>query len=185
MRHLAKHRPALLPALLIVLGVCLLQGCLYIPTFNATVGGKDAEKLVGPGKPLQAGISTREQVKKVLGQPFSETSDGRFVVYSWLKRKGLLVYPFCFTAEPQDRSFATTFEFDTNGLLVDYATEEGPRVGFLFSPATGHKFIPQRVMIHQQELRLQNHPELLKRFRTATRPAPAPPGPQYRTTPSQ
>ncbi|MEA2734173.1 MAG: hypothetical protein QOE14_624 [Humisphaera sp.] len=166
-----QTRRVIVPMMLLAVGVWLLQGCLYIPMFNATVGGKEATRYVGEsgsGKPLERDLSTSHDVRRMLGNPHFATTDGRFLVYSWLKRKGVMIYPQCFAAEPEDRSFALTFEFDRDGVLRETQIEEGFRMGYLFSPPRGRKFVPFRVTIHQKELELQDRPELLKQFRAAT-----------------
>ena len=169
----------LIPGSLVIVGVWLLVGCIYVPTFNVTVSGKDATKSVGAtgsGKKLQPGRGTRENVQQVLGKPYFATSDGRFWVYSWERRKGIQVWPLCFTGGPEDDSFAMTLEFGADGVMRDFELEQGLKRGYLFSVADADQFVPTRVMIHQRELDLEkHHPELLEEFRAATRGARRPP----------
>ena len=164
-----------LPLGLLFIGVYVLVGCIYIPTFNATTGAKDARNYVGAAneatKPLKLGMSTRANVHKVLGKPFFRTTDGRFVVYSWKKQKGLLVYPQCFSALPEARAFAMTLEFDSEGVLRSFDVESQQGYAYIGSPPNAKQFTPYRVTIYQMELNLQDQPEKLAQLRAATRAA--------------
>jgi hypothetical protein len=165
-------RRFMMPLLLAGLGVYLLVGCIYVPTFNATIGGKDATKavgLVGSTKRLLTGMSTRVIVRRVLGEPYFATSDGRFMVYSWKRQKGLVVWPLCFAAEPEAKAFAMTLEFGSDGVMTAFDLESQQAPGYLFSPPNAPRFKPMRVTLHQQELDLRDQPHLLEQFRATTR----------------
>jgi hypothetical protein len=163
-----------LPIALIVIGIALLEGCIYIPTFNMAVGGKDATKSVGPAgskKHLQPGMSTRQNVQRILGKPFFASTDGRYLVYSWKKQKGFLFYPLCFMAAPEDDAFAMTIEFGGDGVMKGFDIEKGYQQHYLFDLPHSRKFVPYHVTLYQTELNLQDHPKELERFRAATRAA--------------
>jgi outer membrane protein assembly factor BamE (lipoprotein component of BamABCDE complex) len=189
-------RRTIAPLMLVALGIWLMAGCLYIPTFNATVHGPDASESVGgegSTKPLKPG-ATRDAVQRVLGKPYFATSDGRYWVYSWEKRKGILVWPLCFSAKPEDRAYALTLEFKDNDIVHDFMLEQGHATVYLWDVRNEDRFVPPRVMVHQMELKIaRDHPEMLEEFRATTRrtmpqvPAPQrgspppPAGPTYRT----
>jgi hypothetical protein len=157
----------LLPATLAFVGVYLLVGCIYLPTFNAVVDGPDASAKVGEAssdKTLRVGISTRDDVRRVLGKPFHETADGRLWVYSWKRQKGLLVYPLCFQAFPENKAYATTIEFDERDVIVRHETEVNEGRAYLLSPAAADRFTPARVMYWNVWLRLQANPQLYDRL---------------------
>ena len=182
-----------LPALaLIVVGIWLTSGCIYIPTFNATVTGKNAANSVGQAgskKPITPGTSTRDQVLKVLGKPFYQTSDGHYLVYSWERRKGILIWPLCFHGAPEDISYAMTLEFAPEGLLTAFNIEEGEeRSSGYIDPPDADRFVPARVLTYQGQLEIENR----SKFGVPVPPvAPAnpsasprpPPGTPYRTAP--
>lgn len=161
-----------LPLGLIGAGLWMLVGCIYIPTFNMTTGAKDATKSVGDAhsdKRLRPGVSTRRNVRKLLGKPFFATADGRFLVYSWKKQKGLLIYPQCFMVLPETDAFAMTLEFGADGVMSGFDVERQPGMASLFSVPNAKRFVPYHVTLHQMELNLQGQPEMLQQFRAATR----------------
>ena len=184
MRHLAKHRPALLPALLIVLGVCLLQGCLFIPTFDKLKSGKDVSKAVGDAnsrKRLRVGVSTLDDVIAVLGPPHYATPDRSEVAYVWTVTNGIWVWPFCFTAYPQEGKRALVLDFD-RGLLRSYRVEK--MNGNWYTPTVTWFPVRERMLPFTMPPPPGSSPPAAPPPSAPTAPAP-PPGPQYRTTPSQ
>jgi hypothetical protein len=185
-------RRSLVPLALIALCIWLTSGCIYIPTFNMTATGKDATQSVGnAGSKMKITPgATRDQVLRVLGKPFFSTSDGQYLVYSWERRKGILIWPFCFQASVEDQSYAMLLEFDPQGLLSSFDLQKGRKQAELFELPDSDRFVPVTAKLHQMELDIQrNHPEQLEEFRAATRrsiPAPLhppPPGTPYRTEP--
>src|SRR4051794_7620349 len=67
------------PASLALLGAGLLSGCLFIPTFNATIEGKNVAGEVGDAdsrKPARVDHATIQDVYRVLGPPQFATDDG-------------------------------------------------------------------------------------------------------------
>ena len=169
LHHVARR--IVLPLVLIGAGVWLLVGCIYIPTFNMTTGANDATKSVGDArseKRLRPGFSTRQHVRKVLGKPYFSTPDGRFLVYSWKKQKGLLIYPQCFMVRPEAEAFAMTLEFDADGVMSGFDVERQQGNRYLFDVPNAKRFVPYRVMIHDMELKLQDQPHLLQQLRAST-----------------
>src|SRR3712207_1613261 len=100
-----KLRPLLAPIALIVIGVWLLAGCVYVPTFGTTTSGRNAGKSVGPAnsdRPLRVSRATLDDVLKVLGRPPHATAEGRVLAYPWRVRHGVSIWPLCFAADSVD-----------------------------------------------------------------------------------
>src|SRR5689334_19650758 len=92
----------LLPTCLIALGVFLLVGCLYIPTWEIIRDHADVKRVAEQkgSQKLVAHRTTRQVVESMLGKPPLSTSDGRVVGYLWNTSSGYWVYPQCFSAIP-------------------------------------------------------------------------------------
>src|SRR5687767_2486649 len=176
------------PAVLALLGVTLLVGCIYIPTFNATVDGPDAASKIGPAdskKPLRVGRSTRRDVERVLGKPYFTTSDGRLWVYSWRRRNGVYFYPLCFRGGAMDDAFASVIEFNERDVVERFENEtrRGDR-DYVPETSSARRFTPYRAMMWDAWVRVQANPslldanppekreELLRRIKAATQPSP-------------
>ena len=92
---------ALIPLALVLFGLWLLSGCIYIPMFGRTIQGTDVANKVGDGnssRPLRTGQSTRQDIIRVLGQPTAEKPDGSALAYGWRVQNGFTVWPLCFLA---------------------------------------------------------------------------------------
>ena len=114
---------ALAPVLLAALGVWLLVGCLYIPTFNRRVSGRDVSPEVGDERskrPVRVNHATRADVVKVLGQPMLTSYDGRRVAYHWTTMHALWVWPLCFQAYPENETRTLVLTFDEGDTLSAY-----------------------------------------------------------------
>src|SRR5687768_2214030 len=116
------HRRAriALPVALIVLGMWLLVGCVYIPTFGTTVSGKNVAGSVGPKasrKPVRISLSTVTDVVRVLGEPPHATSDRRVFAYPWTVRNGIAVWPLCFAAYSVRGTRTLVLRFDEQHVL--------------------------------------------------------------------
>lgn len=114
------HRRLVAPLLFIVVGVWLLTGCVYIPTFGRRVSGIDATRYVGPAhssKQLCMDRATRDDVLRVLGRPYYISSDERAVVYWWRIQNGLTVWPLCFGGYPVYGERTLVLRFNTDGRL--------------------------------------------------------------------
>ena len=123
-----KHPRLLLPAALAGVGVYLLVGCIYIPTFNATTDGKNHASKVGDAKsrkPIRVGRTHRDDVMRLLGPPPFVTPDGRGAVYPWRALRGVWVMPLCFMVEGMHRYRAMYLTFDANGYLERFQVESG------------------------------------------------------------
>jgi outer membrane protein assembly factor BamE (lipoprotein component of BamABCDE complex) len=104
----------LLPLALILLGIGTLSGCLFIPAFNPTIEGRNAAKEVGDAgsrTPIQVGRATRADVLRTLGHPWQTNEAGTKWMYEWSVRNGLVVWPLCFQAYPQDGKRTLVLEF--------------------------------------------------------------------------
>lgn len=106
-------------------GTWMLVGCIYIPTFNKRVTGRDVSRQVGQAdstRAVRVGRATRADVVRVLGEPTNVSTDGRHIAYSWTVLNGLWVFPLCFRATPQHETRALVLTFDANDTLVSYET---------------------------------------------------------------
>jgi hypothetical protein len=118
-----SKRKLLLPTGLAALGVWVLVGCVYIPTFGPTVRGRNASGEVGPAgskKPIRVSASTLEDVIRVLGEPPLATSDRRVVGYPWSVRNGYLVWPLCFSGDSIYGNRTLVLRFDEQQVLRSF-----------------------------------------------------------------
>jgi len=110
------------PFLLLLAGMWLLIGCIYIPTFNRVIKGEDPQKKVGYGqskRPLRVLHSHRDQVVQLLGEPLA-SADQRVLTYAWQVEKGVKIWPFCFTAESVKSARTLVLRFDEDGTLRSF-----------------------------------------------------------------
>jgi hypothetical protein len=125
-----KPRRLLLPIVLVISGVVLLHGCIYIPTFNKHHSGVDASKQVGgvgSRNTLRVGSATRADVERVLGPPRYVSADGNEVAYTWLVQSGVWL-SICFGSNEVTSMRAMVLTFDGD-LLRSARVEKNP--GFL------------------------------------------------------
>jgi hypothetical protein len=118
-----KRLRLVMPATLAGVGVYLLVGCIYIPTFNGVKTGKNYSKLVGDAKsrkPVRVGRSTVEDALRILGVPFSRKGDGEALAYTWTVQTGVAVWPLCFHAESMQGYRTLVLRFDANRRLASY-----------------------------------------------------------------
>lgn len=109
-----------LPVVLIALGVAALSGCLFIPTGDKLVSGRDVADDVGDAKskrPVRVGTATRDDVIRVLGQPEYATESRDRVLYTWRVHNGVWFYPLCFKADPNFGMRLIELSFDDAGVL--------------------------------------------------------------------
>jgi len=136
-------RRALPPLLLAAAGAWLLVGCIYVPTFNTVVSGKDVSPRVGgerSKRPLRVGGATRSDVVRVLGEPKLVSNDGLRVAYPWTVMKAVMV-SICFPALPHQETRALVLTFDERDTLVSYEiTHEG--WGLRLDPTPGAPELP-------------------------------------------
>ncbi|MBV8779753.1 MAG: hypothetical protein JO353_00015 [Phycisphaerae bacterium] len=108
----------ILAVAVIVVGLIVVEGCIYIPTFNATVRGKNATNIVGSAqsdRPLRVGMATLRQVRNALGLQYWSATTKNSYSYMWEVQNGLWVGPLCYI--PQHGVRTMTFEFDDSGIL--------------------------------------------------------------------
>lgn len=132
------RRQIILPLILIVLGVCLLEGCLFIPTFDTLKKGEhDAAKQVGGAnsrKPLRVGMATRGQIEKLLGPPNFYAPDGSRTAYTWRVTEGIWIAPLCFYANPRNRERMLLLQFDHEGVLQRFRIDKDAQT---YQPPSG------------------------------------------------
>jgi len=115
-----NYRGLALPTVLITLGVALLQGCLFIPTFNKVQEGENVTKKIGDSgsrKPIRINRATRADVERVFGPPRAISQDGREIAYGWRVLEGAWVMPLCFAVDDQRGVRAAILTFDDAGVL--------------------------------------------------------------------
>jgi hypothetical protein len=115
-----NYRRLALPIALLTFGVALLQGCLFIPTFNKVQEGENVTKKIGDSgsrKPIRFNRATRADVERVFGPPNYASADGLRVAYSWRVLEGVWVMPLCFAVEDQRGQRAAVLTFDDGGVL--------------------------------------------------------------------
>lgn len=118
--QLCRARRIALPFGLLALGVWLLNGCIYIPTFNRTVEGKNLRNKVGSAhshRPVKIGVSTAHDVVRELGKPYRQTEDGRVLCYTWKTQAAATVWPLCFDYYSIDRWQTLVLRFNDKGVL--------------------------------------------------------------------
>jgi hypothetical protein len=111
---------AWLPLALVVAGVSLLSGCIYIPIPERTIAGTNvAAQIGGPNssKPLRLGRTHRQEVLRVLGEPAHRSPDGREMTYTWGVQVGIWVWPLC--GHPNTGGHELTLKFNEAGVLLD------------------------------------------------------------------
>jgi len=115
-----NFRRSILPLALIGFGIWLTSGCIYVPMFGRTIKGNNAAKQVGDQKssrPIRLNYATREQVVRVLGQPYAQRPDGTALAYTWRVQNGFTVWPLCFSGYSVDGQRTLVLRFDESGVL--------------------------------------------------------------------
>ncbi len=120
----------LLPMLLIALGLSLLIGCFYIPTFERSVSSaqKDFRKLVGQenDRPLRVGYANRTEVLRLLGPPPLISADRSAIGYLFETRQGYWVWPICFSAESaNNKVYGLRLDFGSDDVLRKFKVASG------------------------------------------------------------
>jgi hypothetical protein len=124
---MTQRRRLVRPVALLALGIWLLQGCLFIPTFNAVKEGENLSKKLGDAasrRPIRIGVTTRDQVVAILGPPPFVRPDGTAAAYDWTVTNGIWVWPLCFTAYAQEGKRALVLGFDESGVVRSYRVEK-------------------------------------------------------------
>ncbi len=126
-----------MPAVLILAGLVILTGCIFIPGFHETVEKTDVAAKVGDAgsnRPLRVGYATREQIVAMFGVPQYADNTGRRIGYEWTVRNGMWIVPLCFTATPRLGFHGIELDFDEHEVLRRFEVvaddpETGPNVG--------------------------------------------------------
>ena len=123
-----RHRAArALPFALVALGLYLLVGCIYVPTFQLPKEGKDFRPAVGPvgsHKPIRPGYATKADVRRLLGDPTHVSADGRTFSYELRTTDGHWVWPICFFSSPEYAWYRLRLDFNADGELLRYAIDQ-------------------------------------------------------------
>jgi hypothetical protein len=130
-----------LPAVLIALGVAALSGCLFIPTGEKVVTGRDVSTDVGDAKSkksVRIGTATRQDVARVLGEPEYATPSFDRVLYTWRIRNGVWFYPLCFSSSPNYRARLIELRFDAAGVLRGFELKGVEGSWIANRPHAGH-----------------------------------------------
>ena len=119
--HYLKHT---LPIVLILSGVYLLVGCIYIPTFGLSKDGKDFRGLVGEARShrqIRPGNATRSLVIQLLGEPKLASSDGLTIAYELSTMDGYVIWPLCFDQSSAVKTrYLLRLKFNSGGRLESY-----------------------------------------------------------------
>ncbi|HET6247588.1 MAG TPA: hypothetical protein VFE47_07825 [Tepidisphaeraceae bacterium] len=134
MRPLSRN---LIAWLIAVIGACASGGCVFIPAFGVTQG-QDVSKSVGTADskaPLRVGLSTRNDVIKLLGEPKpaaddwilkgGEPKDSHKLIYYWQTLQwygGMLLGPCSGLGWLKDYH-SLAFHFD-NGWVIDQVKQQ-------------------------------------------------------------
>jgi len=114
------------PIFLAVLGVAMLSGCIYVPTFGVSVHDtSNLKKKVGHAhsdKPIKLNVSTRQEIIALIGKPMDSTLDDSVAVYPWHRRWGVWFFPLCFWNElgyfADDRTRYFRFTYNSDHILT-------------------------------------------------------------------
>jgi len=114
----------LVPLALVLLGLALLVGCIYVPTAEIVKSGKpvkNATSLFGAetsNRPIRLGSITRDQVLARLGPPTCAMHD--HLVYEWETKQGLWLTICWGIADDAVRDYALELTFDGSDRLIAY-----------------------------------------------------------------
>jgi hypothetical protein len=116
---------SLLPISLAIIGLTLLVGCLYIPTFEEPTASSqpDFRDLVGndPRHPIRPGYVDRRTVVLLLGQPQLESNDHKSIGYLFATHQGYWFWPLCFAGQEATRTeYGLRLDFRDDGVLRDF-----------------------------------------------------------------
>ncbi len=109
--------------MLIAIGVWLLVGCVYIPTFDRTMNGTNGENKVGKAnssRPIRIGSATMSDAIRILGEPQAGSAASGMLIYNWTSRRGVVVWPLCFASYPDLRERELVLRFNERGVLQSF-----------------------------------------------------------------
>ena len=173
-----RIRRLLAPVALIVIGVWLLAGCVYIPTFSTTTSGKSVGGSVGAAdsrRPLRVSRSTLDDVLRVLGKPPHATSDGRVLAYPWSVRHGIVVWPLCFAGYSVNGQRTLVLRLDERHVLRSFEIlRQDDNILDLYGGARGAKMLPPEIWGDRAEAMREKLGRWQPSTRTSTAPATRP-----------
>jgi hypothetical protein len=168
------------PLLLLLIGLWLLAGCFYLPLPEHVTGHHqpDFRNAVGNAaskRPLRTGVTTRQQVIALLGEPPFATADGRSIAYLLHTTSSAWIFPLCFTATTaHEREYAVRLDFNDHDMLAGWQmVHEDQNRDWLFYafPVNGLRLIEQ---VQQGRSRLMSAWERKPRSGAATLPTTQP-----------
>ncbi len=132
-----------IPFVLILIGLWLLSGCIYVPMFGRPLQGKNAVKQVGDAesrKPLRVGKSNDQDIRRILGEPYAQSDEGRVLAYTWKTQNGITIWPLCFAVDGVDRWSTLVLRMDKRGVLQskEVLRENEPAINILTTPFSPH-----------------------------------------------
>jgi hypothetical protein len=179
-----SRRKTILQATLLLTGLWLLIGCIYIPRFGKSrlynyqnAGPLAPDELIGTPKdqrPITLGLSTRADVDSALararaehGQPLTLrwSDDRRYAFCSYRVVSGYMVLPLClFATEPVPDNRVLRLTFDPDGRLHAY------RVFDDLETAVRGTSVENQPPLTDQDRRLLAKRQATTRDQSATRP---------------
>jgi hypothetical protein len=115
---------AVTPLTLIALTLYVQMGCIYIPMFGRKLQGTNVSKQVGyfdSDRPPKVAHARRDDVIRLLGEPFAQKPDGSAMAYRWRVQNGIAIWPLCgFYAESIDGHRDLILRFDRAGILESF-----------------------------------------------------------------
>lgn len=141
----------------------LAGGCIMIPAGDKVVAGSNAAKRVGDARsdrPVRVGLSTREDVLRVLGPPAYVAPNGSRAAYGWKAVDGVWFMPVAllFGAPhriivPQHGRRLLVLEFDRPGVLWSFYVRKiyGGLLGGNFSFLAGLFAVPEGMVAFEPD----------------------------------
>jgi hypothetical protein len=116
---------SLLPTFLVVIGLALIIGCFYLPSFEEPVSPKqtDFRDLVGEnaGHPIRPGYVDRKTIVLLLGPPPLASSDGKSIGYLFGTHHGYWVWPLCFAGQDAAHTeYGLRLDFRNDDVLREF-----------------------------------------------------------------
>jgi hypothetical protein len=126
-------------------GAAILSGCLVIPVDYHSAGSRHNVN-ANVQSQLQPGVTTKEEVLLLLGEPDYASEDGQCIGYAWRKVKALVFVtagPTSAATGEVERSYLLHISFDPNSqvsrveLLKKWGKQMPPEPTLPFQPVSG------------------------------------------------